>query len=104
MIAKLKIIVTGANGFIGKRFIDYNKERFDITTLSVRDESYKKFDFTSFDSIVHLAGKAHDMNCKDDSEYFKVNVDITKNLAIKAKADGVNQFIYMIHCGCIKNE
>lgn len=90
-----KILVTGANGFIGKHFIEYNKERFNITTLSVRDDSYKTFDFTGFDSIVHLAGKAHDMNCKDDSEYFKINVDITKTLATKAKQDGVNQFIYV---------
>jgi nucleoside-diphosphate-sugar epimerase len=95
MIPKQKILVTGANGFIGKRFIEYNKERFDITTLSVRDESYKIFDFTGFDSIVHLAGKAHDMDCKDDSEYFKVNVDITKTLATKAKAAGVKHFIYI---------
>lgn len=95
MIPKQKIVVTGANGFIGKRFIEYNKERFEMTTLSVRDESYKTFDFTGFDSIVHLAGKAHDMDCKDDSEYVKVNVDITKTLATKAKQDGVNHFIYI---------
>lgn len=95
MFEKKKILVTGANGFIGKRFIEYNKEHFDITTLSVRDEVYKTYDFTGFDSIVHLAGKAHDMNCKDESEYYKVNVDITKALANKAKADGVNHFIYI---------
>lgn len=95
MVEKKKIVVTGANGFIGKRFIEYNKERFDITTLTVRDESYKTFDFTGFDCIVHLAGKAHDMNCKDENEYFKINVEITKVLSIKAKADGVNHFIYI---------
>jgi UDP-glucose 4-epimerase len=95
MIPKQKILVTGANGFIGKRFIEYNKKRFDITTLSVRDEVYKTYDFTGFDSIVHLAGKAHDMNCKDESEYYKVNVDITKALANKAKTDGVNHFVYI---------
>ena len=95
MIQKQKILVTGANGFIGKRFIEYNKDRFDITTLSVRNDAYTTFDFTGFDSIVHLAGKAHDMDCKDDSEYFKVNVDIAKKLATKSKQDGVNHFIYI---------
>ncbi len=95
MMPKQKILVTGANGFIGKRFVEYNKERFYITTLSVRDDVYKTFDFTGFDSIVHLAGKAHDMNCKDDSEYFNVNTDITKTLATKAKSDGVKHFIYI---------
>ncbi len=95
MNPKQKILLTGANGFIGKRFVEYNKERFDITTLSVRDDSYKTVDFTGLNSIVHLAGKAHDMNCNDDSEYYKVNVDITKTLATKAKEDGVNHFIYI---------
>jgi len=95
MIQKQKIVVTGANGFIGNRFVEYNKERFDISILTVRDDAYKSFDFTGFDSIVHLAGKAHDMDCKDDSEYFKVNVDITKTLATKSKAAGVKHFIYI---------
>ncbi len=104
MFEKKKILVTGANGFIGKRFIEYNKERFNITTLSVRDESHKTFDYTGFDSIVHLAGKAHDMACKDDSEYFKINVDITKALATKAKADGVKHFIYISSVKVYGNE
>lgn len=104
MLDKTKILVTGANGFIGKRFLDYNKERFDITTLSVRDESYKTFDLTHFDSIVHLAGKAHDMHCKDDSEYYKINVDISKALATKAKADGVKHFIYISSVKVYGNE
>ena len=95
MLEKKKILVTGANGFIGKRFIEYNKERFNITTLSVREENYKTIDFSGFDSIVHLAGKAHDMDCKDDSEYYKVNIDITKNIATKSKTDGVKHFIYI---------
>lgn len=99
-----KILITGANGFIGKRFLEYNKERFEITTLSVRDESYKNFDYNGFDSIVHLAGKAHDMDCKDDSEYFKINVDITKALATKAKADGVKHFIYISSVKVYGNE
>lgn len=104
MFEKKKILVTGANGFIGKRFIEYNKECFDITTLSVRDESYKTFDYTDFDSIVHLAGKAHDMNCKEDSEYFKVNVDITKALATKAKTDDVKHFVYISSVKVYGNE
>ncbi|MFY7964963.1 MAG: NAD-dependent epimerase/dehydratase family protein [Chitinophagaceae bacterium] len=104
MFNKKKILVTGANGFIGKRFIEYNNERFDIVTLSLRDESYKTFDFTSFDSIVHLAGKAHDMNCKDDSEYYKINVDITKTLATKAKANGVKHFVYISSVKVYGNE
>lgn len=104
MLEKKKILVTGANGFIGKRFIEYNKERFEIITLSVRDESYKTFDYTVFDSIVHLAGKAHDMDCKDDSEYFKINVDITKALATKAKTDGVKHFVYISSVKVYGNE
>lgn len=104
MIPKQRIVITGANGFIGKRFVEYNKERFDIITLSVRDNAYKTFDFTGFDSIVHLVGKAHDMNCKDGSEYFKINVDITKILALKAKTDGVKHFIYISSVKVYGNE
>ena len=32
----MKIIVTGANGFIGRRFMEYNRNRYELTPLSLR--------------------------------------------------------------------
>jgi UDP-glucose 4-epimerase len=46
-------------------------------------------------TIVHLAGKAHEMQPIPDSIYFKVNFELTKALAERAKTAGVSHFIYI---------
>lgn len=89
-----KVLLTGSTGFIGKKFLQYNKETFNIISLSIRGESYKNSDFGGIDVVVHLAGKAHDMNCKDDKEYFDVNYEKTKSLAELVKKAKVPHFIY----------
>jgi UDP-glucose 4-epimerase len=46
-------------------------------------------------TIVHLAGKAHEMQPIPDWVYFKINFELTKSLADSAKAAGVSQFVYI---------
>jgi nucleoside-diphosphate-sugar epimerase len=91
----MKIVVTGANGFVGKRFMEYNQGKFQLQALSLRSNQLSSFDFAVVDAIVHLAGKAHDMRSTNDQEYFNINFELTKKLADKAKAQGVPHFLYI---------
>lgn len=91
----MKVLLTGAGGFVGKRFLEYNKGTFEIETLSLRNDDWHNKSFDGFDVIVHLAGKAHEMNKIDDGIYFEVNTELTKKLYQKAVAAGVQQFIYI---------
>lgn len=98
-----KILITGANSYIGTNFEKYLKENFSdkyqVDTLDMLDDSWKKFSFSGYDSIYHVAGIAHADTEKVTEErkafYYKVNSDLTGEVARKAKEEGVKQFVFM---------
>ncbi len=91
----LKVAVTGAGGFVGKRFMEYNQGRFDLYPVSLRKQKPSDADLRGIDVVVHLAGKAHEKRKTDESEYFNVNYGLTKDLAELAIKKGVSHFIYI---------
>ena len=91
----MKVLVTGINGFIGSRFLEYNKQKYELIPVSMRSANIGALDLHDVQSIVHFAGKAHEMSAIDDSIYFEINYDLTKQLADRAKAQGVSQFIFI---------
>ncbi len=91
----MKVVVTGANGFVGSRFMQYSQAKFHLRPISLRSNDLTATVLWGTDTILHLAGKAHDMQAKNEQEYFDVNFELTKKLALKAKAEGVNHFIYI---------
>ncbi|WP_313348923.1 NAD-dependent epimerase/dehydratase family protein [Empedobacter sp.] len=77
----MKVIITGASGFVGQNLSSYLKNNHhSIESLSLRGNWLSKLDKNA-DAIIHLAGKAHDLeNVSDESEYFKINRDLTIEL------------------------
>ena len=97
-MANKKILVTGANSYIGKNFIDYTSSFDDYTVeaISVRDDSWKSMDFGQYDVIYDVAGIAHVKETDENRHlYYEVNRDLAVALAKKAKAEGAKQFIYL---------
>ncbi|HCD60551.1 MULTISPECIES: NAD-dependent epimerase/dehydratase family protein [Exiguobacterium] len=94
-----KVLVTGENGYIGKQFkkwIDDNESKIILEFVSIREESWKVKNFSDYDAVLHLAGIAHvSRNPKLEDLYYKINRDLTLEVAKKAKKDGVKQFIFM---------
>ncbi len=98
-----KILITGANSYIGTSFENYIKENcpddYIIDTVDMIDGTWRDKDFSRYDSVFHVAGIAHSDNGKISEEktklYYAVNTDLTLETAQKAKADGVKQFIFM---------
>jgi len=98
-----KILITGANSFIGISFENYIRENFSgeyvVDTVDMIDGSWREKDFSSYDSVFHVAGIAHSDSGKISDEkaklYYAVNTDLTVETAKKAKADGVKQFVFM---------
>lgn len=88
-----KLIITGATGFIGTHFIHATSH--DVTPFSFQQGDIDTLDLSGFDAIIHLAALVHQMNGADKSKYERVNVAQTLDLAIKAKIDGVKQFLFM---------
>lgn len=98
-----KILITGANSYIGMSFEEYIKNNYSgeylVDTVDMIDGSWREKDFSEYDSIFHVAGIAHSDNGKISEEkkklYYAVNTDLTVETAQKAKNEGVKQFIYM---------
>ena len=97
-----KILITGANSYIGTSFANYMAkwpDEYQVDTIDMIDGSWREKSFAGYDSVFHVAGIAHQDSGKITEErkqlYFKVNTDLTVDTARKAKADGVGQFIFM---------
>lgn len=94
-----RVLITGKGSYIGSHFRDYLKEfpnDYYVEELDVRDDSWKQFDFSKFDVVYHVAGLAH--STPDESQraiYYKVNTDLTYEIAKESKGSGVKQFIFM---------
>lgn len=97
-----KILITGANSYIGMSFEKYMAqwpEQYQVDTVDMIDGTWRQKDFSEYDCVYHVAGIAHSDNGKISPEkaklYYAVNTDLTVETAKKAKADGVKQFIFM---------
>ena len=90
----MKIIITGATGFVGKNLTQYLTTKSDtVIPLSIRNGDYQ-LDNTA-DAIIHLVGKAHDTkNTSDDNEYYRVNTDLTIALFDKFLQSDIKDFIF----------
>lgn len=98
-----KVLITGANSFIGTSFEKYVNEHYvdklDITTIDMIDGSWRNMDFSEYDIVYHVAGIAHaDVGRVSEevkAKYYAVNTDLAIETAKKAKRDSVNQFVFM---------
>lgn len=95
-----KILITGANSYIGFSFEKYIKENYQdeyiIETVDMIDGSWREKSFSGYDSVFHVAGIAHQKETKKNAMlYYSVNRDLAIETASKAKNEGVQQFIYL---------
>lgn len=94
-----KVLITGANSYIGCSFEAYvreNEKDWIIDTIDMRDGSWREKDFFKYDAIFHVAGIVHQKKgAVPDDVYYKVNCDLVVDVAKKAKAEGVKQFVFL---------
>ena len=95
-----RILITGANSYIGTSFEKYIKENYPddyaVDTVDMKDGSWREKSFAEYDSVFHVAGIAHQKETKENAHlYYEVNRDLAIEAAKKSKADGVKQFIFL---------
>ena len=93
-----RILITGANSYIGKKFKEYVLEYdgYEVYTIDLLDYNWKLHDFSFYDVVLHVAAIVHKKEKKkDEASYYKVNTELAYEVANKAKKEGIKQFIVM---------
>lgn len=95
-----RILITGANSYIGTSFEKYINKNFNdeyvINTVDTLDGEWKDKSFSGYDCVFHVAGIAHRKETKQNAKlYYEVNRDLATAVAKKAKDEGVKQFIFL---------
>jgi len=94
-----KLLITGKDSYIGtkvKEWLEKSDNEYLVEELDMQNDFWKEFDFSKYDSILHVAGIAHvSADPKLEELYYKVNRDLAIEVANKAKKEKVNQFIFM---------
>ena len=122
----MKIMLTGATGFIGKSLVfELLQQNFNVS-IAVRQKTnlfpckVKQFvvgdfednpDFsaslTKVDCVIHLAGRAHVIDKIKSSElndFRNINKDLTLHLAKQAIDSGVKRFLFLSSIGVNGNQ
>lgn len=94
-----KILITGANSYIGTSFEKYIANwpnEYQIDTVDMIDTTWRKKSFAGYDSIFHVAGIAHQKETTENAHlYYEINRDLAVETAQKATTDGVKQFVFL---------
>lgn len=122
MSSKENILITGANGFIGRNLCESLYDKGYVIKAAIRDiKGYEQLhpDIEKFiigdivatdlnivlrqiDTVIHLAARVHILKktaTNSLSEFQRVNVAGTERLAKEAAINGVRRFIYVSSIG-----
>lgn len=101
-----RILITGAGSYIGTSFQEWVRqwpEKYQVDTIDMRGNTWRDKSFSSYDVIYHIAAIVH-VKENDTEKYFTVNRDLTVEVAKKAKAEGIKQFIFLSTMGVYGKE
>ncbi len=110
-----RVLITGISGFIGKNLVNYFKGKSEVELYGhsrnsaeakkllnhpdvsfIHDLSAETIDKNRIDTIVHLAGIAHDLSGKYKSrDYINVNYEKTKELFDAFVKSHANSFVFV---------
>ena len=83
------IYLTGASGFVGNSVFNYFG-----TQNTLQHNRGDNFKINSAATVIHLAGKAHDLkNTSSSTEYYEVNTELTKKIFDAFLASDAKVFI-----------
>ena len=101
----MKILITGITGFVGSNILKSLRNNHELLGLDIKskkvDNLIKSYSWIELDvipnvdTIIHLAGKAHDTrNTSDAQSYFDINTGLTQKIFDKFLESDSKKFIF----------
>ena len=121
----MKILVTGASGFVGRSLLVTLQDRsheviaasrsrveqpgiFYVRSPELGPEANWSEALAGIDAVVHLAGLAHVTSERSDVEtekkYLRINSEGSRKLAEQCAASGVKHFVFLSSCHAVAAE
>jgi nucleoside-diphosphate-sugar epimerase len=107
----MKYLITGGDGFLGSHLCEYflsenidfvatSRKHADKNYINTGDlTEYSRWSdlFQNIDIVIHTAAKAHDFYESESlkESFVKINLNLTKELARRAKENHVKKFIFI---------
>ena len=96
----MTILIIGKNSYIGNHIDEWlTGKGHQVMQLDVLTDEWKRFDYSPYDAVVHVAGIVHQPKCKDWELYKRVNADMPVAIATMAKEQGVRQYVFFSTMG-----
>lgn len=94
----IRVLIAGAGSYLGEHIAAWlarTPERFETCTLDLRTDAWRSFDLSGFDAAVLVAGIAHRAETEADAPLYEtVNHTLAVDVARRAKAAGIGQFVF----------
>lgn len=91
----MRVLIIGKNSYIGNHIDEWlTTKGWKVDQLDVLQSGWDQFDYSSYDSVVHVAGIVHQPDCNDWDLYKRVNTDMPSKIASLAKGQGVRSYVY----------
>jgi nucleoside-diphosphate-sugar epimerase len=121
----MRVLVTGASGFVGRGLLVTLRDRsheviaasrsrveqpgiFYVRSPELGPEADWSESLADVDAVVHLAGLAHVTSERSDAEtdnkYLRINVEGSQKFAEQCAASGVKHFVFLSSCHAVAAE
>lgn len=91
----MEVLISGSTGFVGENLITYlTKQHYKCLSLELRKSI--KIPQIDYNTLIHLAGKAHDLKkVSEPKDYYKANFELTKQLYDAFLKSAAKKFIFI---------
>lgn len=93
----MRILIVGKNSYVGQSVRAWFTQKEPapvVEAISVRDDSWRKRDFSGFDAVIFTAALVHRPDITDPELYERLNVRLPLEFACHVKSQGVPQFLF----------
>lgn len=102
----MRVLLTGASGFVGSNIISNLKNKFEIIPISIRYNKRNSISIANdIQVVIHTSGIAHDLKRQNKhSDYIKSNYLLTKALFDRFLDSNAKLFIYFSSVKAVAEE